>query len=216
MAVLEPGEVLYLPPFWFHHVKALTPSVSVNIWSNSADSEIIGQILHNPLPYYTTAWPEDLAVLALQYYIPMILNRLLPSLPAYTLKGKGGASSAAKSLTTNQVVLDMITLQYGPLLHLHNRHMPALCSSSQTKWSMADTLQPHVHTISQLFLRLQPELLTVGFALFMESVADVIIGAGHVPGFLLYCLDHENARLATATPYEPSTSNSAAGKKDGL
>ena len=31
--VLEPGELLYLPPNWFHETEALTEAISVNVWT---------------------------------------------------------------------------------------------------------------------------------------------------------------------------------------
>jgi len=30
---LEPGDVLYVPPYYFHHVESLTASVSLSTWS---------------------------------------------------------------------------------------------------------------------------------------------------------------------------------------
>eukprot|EP01114_Cavostelium_apophysatum_P022896 TRINITY_DN8442_c0_g1_i1.p1 TRINITY_DN8442_c0_g1~~TRINITY_DN8442_c0_g1_i1.p1 ORF type:complete len:355 (+),score=70.53 TRINITY_DN8442_c0_g1_i1:403-1467(+) len=34
-AILFPGEVLYIPPYWWHHVQAITASVSLASWSRS-------------------------------------------------------------------------------------------------------------------------------------------------------------------------------------
>jgi len=32
---LDPGDVLFVPMFWFHHVRCLTPSVSVNYFAST-------------------------------------------------------------------------------------------------------------------------------------------------------------------------------------
>ncbi len=37
VAELSPGWLLYLPPFWLHRVEGITPSISVNIWSDSLE-----------------------------------------------------------------------------------------------------------------------------------------------------------------------------------
>ncbi|XP_076763459.1 bifunctional peptidase and arginyl-hydroxylase JMJD5 [Xylocopa sonorina] len=34
MAYLKPGEMLYIPPKWWHHVTSLTPSFSISFWWN--------------------------------------------------------------------------------------------------------------------------------------------------------------------------------------
>eukprot|EP00004_Rigifila_ramosa_P008878 TRINITY_DN2033_c0_g3_i1.p3 TRINITY_DN2033_c0_g3~~TRINITY_DN2033_c0_g3_i1.p3 ORF type:complete len:240 (-),score=67.47 TRINITY_DN2033_c0_g3_i1:293-1012(-) len=44
-ADLEPGDVLYLPPCWWHCVVATSLSVSVNIWSEAEDSATMAQLL---------------------------------------------------------------------------------------------------------------------------------------------------------------------------
>lgn len=43
-AVLTPGDMLSVPPFWFHHVETLEESVSVNVWSDSPEYAIINHM----------------------------------------------------------------------------------------------------------------------------------------------------------------------------
>lgn len=46
---VNPGDVLYIPPLWFHQVEALSNSISVNVWSPVMDIE-----------FYMTAWEQKL------------------------------------------------------------------------------------------------------------------------------------------------------------
>eukprot|EP01112_Ceratiomyxa_fruticulosa_P011645 TRINITY_DN3178_c0_g1_i1.p1 TRINITY_DN3178_c0_g1~~TRINITY_DN3178_c0_g1_i1.p1 ORF type:complete len:217 (+),score=50.42 TRINITY_DN3178_c0_g1_i1:681-1331(+) len=48
--ILSPGDLLYLPPYYFHHVIAVDLSISINVWSDSEDFTIIDSVLKSPLP----------------------------------------------------------------------------------------------------------------------------------------------------------------------
>jgi hypothetical protein len=42
---LEPGDLLYLPPYWAHRVTSLTPSIAVNVWS-PGEELYVGSLLN--------------------------------------------------------------------------------------------------------------------------------------------------------------------------
>eukprot|EP00943_MAST-04B_sp_MAST-4B-sp1_P006766 g6766.t1 len=50
IALLKPGDVLYIPPLWFHSVVAVSPSYSVNAWTEDVDVVHVNKIFHTKLP----------------------------------------------------------------------------------------------------------------------------------------------------------------------
>eukprot|EP00479_Gromia_sphaerica_P000784 TRINITY_DN10941_c0_g1_i1.p1 TRINITY_DN10941_c0_g1~~TRINITY_DN10941_c0_g1_i1.p1 ORF type:complete len:163 (+),score=17.16 TRINITY_DN10941_c0_g1_i1:290-778(+) len=46
--------MLYLPPFWFHHVKALSLSLSANVWSDSIEDFAFQQMFLHDYPRHLT------------------------------------------------------------------------------------------------------------------------------------------------------------------
>lgn len=54
---LGPGDLLYMPPLWFHHVEALSVSISVNVWTDSGQTEVMERVHALPLPTSGVRWP---------------------------------------------------------------------------------------------------------------------------------------------------------------
>jgi len=75
-AILEPGDVLYLPPMWFHHVTALEMSVSVSIWSRPQETLNMWEVERLPLPISKEMTP-DMKALAMRIYLDIILGDVL-------------------------------------------------------------------------------------------------------------------------------------------
>ena len=55
-AILAPGDLLYIPPLWFHHVEALDVSMSVNIWTDTSQSDIMNEVFSTSLPIDEVEW----------------------------------------------------------------------------------------------------------------------------------------------------------------
>lgn len=68
-----PGEVLYLPPFWFHSVITLSPSISVNIWSDSQDYLLMEDIFNTPIPFQEE-WGLKKLMKAVTLFITTLLD----------------------------------------------------------------------------------------------------------------------------------------------
>ncbi len=47
---LDPGELLYLPPLWFHQTEALTPSISLNVWTQTEAAAVADRLVALELP----------------------------------------------------------------------------------------------------------------------------------------------------------------------
>ncbi len=55
--VLEPGDLLYMPPLWFHHVESMELSISVNAWTDSTQTVVMESVFALPLPSSAIDWP---------------------------------------------------------------------------------------------------------------------------------------------------------------
>jgi hypothetical protein len=64
-AVLGPGDVLYLPPLWFHEVIALDLSMSVSVWTHPKETKAMWDLPNHPLPI-PRSWPEEKRSLAIR------------------------------------------------------------------------------------------------------------------------------------------------------
>lgn len=81
-AVLSPGDVLYLPPFWFHHVTARSLSISANVWFQSDAFAAVERIFHAAIPF-EAEWDEVQALAATQTYLAMLVEQAVPRMDAH-------------------------------------------------------------------------------------------------------------------------------------
>ena len=75
--VLTRDETLYIPPYWFHCVVTLEPSISLNVWSQSGAFLSLEDIYTMPIPF-EEEWGQVKLLRVLQHFVTLILSDTLP------------------------------------------------------------------------------------------------------------------------------------------
>lgn len=83
---LNPGDVLYLPPFWLHRVTSLDVSISVNAWCPCPEFGLINRVTDVAVPF-EAEWNDATIRTAVRRLITMVLDRVamkvkIPSRPS--------------------------------------------------------------------------------------------------------------------------------------
>ena len=96
VAYLQPGDALYIPPFWFHTVTAMTSSLSLSVVSPSEEEMVYSKAYYTPVPLGAAgSSPRAKAIVA-----HMMADALLQQLPG---------------LTPAQFVQQLLTSRFAPL-----------------------------------------------------------------------------------------------------
>lgn len=75
--MLTRGETLYIPPYWFHCVVTLEPTISLNVWSQSDSFLSMEDIYALPIPF-EEVWGHVKLMRVLQYFVTLIIQDALP------------------------------------------------------------------------------------------------------------------------------------------
>eukprot|EP00043_Microstomoeca_roanoka_P012818 m.124727 g.124727 ORF g.124727 m.124727 type:complete len:606 (-) comp15598_c4_seq3:443-2260(-) len=74
--ILEPVQVLYIPPLWFHHITSLEPSVSLSVWTPHLAIEVAAKAAEDiPLPI-VVKWSSKEKIMALRIFFESIVESL--------------------------------------------------------------------------------------------------------------------------------------------
>lgn len=82
--ILAPGDILYIPPYWFHRVEALTFSTSISIVSPSEEEQIYNLAYWMPV-FLSHDWPPETQILAVTEYVSQLLRKCYSDVAANTV-----------------------------------------------------------------------------------------------------------------------------------
>jgi hypothetical protein len=74
--VLTRGETLYIPPYWFHCVVTLEPTISLNVWSQSENFLTMEDVYSLPIPF-EELWGRVKLMRVLHHFVTVVLQGTL-------------------------------------------------------------------------------------------------------------------------------------------
>ncbi|XP_065898446.1 tRNA wybutosine-synthesizing protein 5-like [Dysidea avara] len=182
-AVLGPGDMLTVPPFWLHHVETLEESVSVNVWSDSPEYATINDIYSKPIPF-EEEWGLHDRVFALRIYLGILLTSLTNDDPEIFLlqltKQRYEWLVLSGNIHVNRIVLSQLRM---------------LCNSEDTdsykhedRDKLVKKFKENVARIAPLFNELSKhgtcELLIGNY---IEHLVHTVLGIDYVFAYLSNC-----------------------------
>eukprot|EP00002_Diphylleia_rotans_P007974 TRINITY_DN17633_c0_g1_i1.p1 TRINITY_DN17633_c0_g1~~TRINITY_DN17633_c0_g1_i1.p1 ORF type:complete len:506 (+),score=88.60 TRINITY_DN17633_c0_g1_i1:43-1560(+) len=176
-ADLKPGDVLYLPPYWFHHVVAIDNSMSVNVWCDSAEYTISSAIWQSPLPF-EESWDTATRSQKVSAYILVLLTE--------SLDGQGNDDGDAidwKSSVARKFITDLKETRFDNIFHSNahshtiSRHI--VCSNYVPTLDHGHRLAESARSLSSKFKEIA---LPVRQLLLGNFVEDLILWSVGVDG----------------------------------
>jgi len=177
-ALLEPGDVLYVPPYWWHHVESITRCVSLASWSQGPIRSLMRPIYERKLSFESVDNPTArLAIVKL--HVDILLEELY-------------GPSKEKPV---EFIHDLLEARWHPLKHLfvgvESFQNASFCAVEGELKVLSNSI---VHSTKSEALRaaenfkLLPQVLReIDLGDYIETITSDAIGVENVYSFFVKC-----------------------------
>jgi len=172
--VLEEGDILYIPPYYWHHVEALTPSVSLSPWSRlEVQYQAMNNIYKRKHSFDQMGSPERTRSV-LRLFIDMLVEQVI---------GVG---------RTRHFIAHLLNTRFTgvaglfPIAQDDARFCPKNMAVSSHVFS---STRLDIEQMSSEFAKLNalPEIRDILLADYIEELTSNVVGVNKTLAFLRYC-----------------------------
>jgi hypothetical protein len=169
---LAPGDVLYIPPFWFHSGLSLSSSISFSTVSRSDEEALVERLEGLPLPLHAH-WTLAQRAVALRHYLTRTLL----------------AAKIASNASVSAWVGELVRSRWAPLIGdrgqaEETRELSASMAAAQQPRDSIDG-STHVLNAAELLRRIRDRgAREITAANYVEETADTALGTEWVYPFL--------------------------------
>ena len=182
---LYPGEVLYIPSYWFHCVITMETTLSVNVWSQSEAYNTMENIYSLPLPF-EESWGKETLMKTLDYFWKKLATVLFHT--EYKTLMKQVALERYKPLLklfTKKEKLDLFS-EVISYCRYANVHLSGVVSQESFQH-----IDQRIDTLKNLFLAIpEQSIREINFGNYVEHTAFRILSSGDVlllPFYFQHC-----------------------------
>eukprot|EP00732_Lithocolla_globosa_P002087 Lithocolla_globosa_v1_NODE_1252_length_2731_cov_28.184604.p1 type:complete len:453 gc:universal NODE_1252_length_2731_cov_28.184604:1273-2631(+) len=182
---LEPGDLLYIPPFWFHHVYGFDASLSLNVWSKTIELKPVEEINQHHLSL-GEEWDLKLSASVIRSFILQILKQINEDFPELLPDGSGH-KKILRSLYRRFKLL--------PRKDFEKFTIEPVCTEEESAYPIIfnTNIQEQVKQISK---ELSPlSVYKVPFLIVLQDyftkLAEKALGVENLPSFFLTCFPSE-------------------------
>lgn len=172
-AELSPGDILYIPPYWFHHVLSLTSSVSITSWSlDSRHYERMDGVYR-----YEGKYLRLKSALARLYSLRMYLDLLVQN-----MYGQGSTAHFFRALLENR-------FRHFSGLFPRNATLEEACSRARfpTRSHVLDDTVFDAGVVANLFFEISPEARDLMFINYVEETSAAGLQTSDIVPFFRLC-----------------------------
>jgi hypothetical protein len=89
-ATLQAGDMLYIPPFWYHHVTTLTRAISMSMWTNAIADDIAEEAERDVALPIDDTWSHDRILATMGCFTLNIMRQLRKANASLLASSKSG------------------------------------------------------------------------------------------------------------------------------
>jgi len=171
-ANLEPGDLLYLPPMWYHHVISGTQSISVNSWVDAIEHIInVPETTVSALPFSKFEIKTELAA-KLKHYIQLLLPKL--------------------GFDTNLFIVKLLDTRYVAIQKSHpflfDKYEELKCKAAAVPLKENTVALNLLDKVQKIFNSLSPNSVKAMYVGdYIEHISGFTLGIEYYGAFLKHC-----------------------------
>jgi hypothetical protein len=187
---LHAGDLLYIPPYWFHHVEAVgtETSISINIWTGCDENDAYFDMIESPLPF-EAFWTKKQKSFAIKYFLTLLLDSMLTE--GRKRDGKDvfpliytGPASYIQQVLVQRRYNDLF--RNGMLPQTYNE-CASLSKSEISAFIDENKFKTYSKKVADLALTVTPKIRDILVGNYIEKVTQWAVGADQVGAFLSTC-----------------------------